>query len=117
MYSKFKPMSIKLKKFDRDCFFDYVKMFYGKGEMKNHFTDKEINVGIDEYLKIVTKSYWGEGDTADRENVFIIMMSNRHNKIEKEIKKLKKELIQYPKLKEKTMKNVCEVVRGYCYTI
>ena len=35
-------MSIKLKKFDRDCFFDYVKMFYGKGEMKNHFTDKEI---------------------------------------------------------------------------
>jgi hypothetical protein len=110
-------MSIKLKKFDRDCFFDYVKMFYGKGETTNYFTDKEINVGIDEYLEIVTKSYWGDGDTADRENVFIIMMSNRHNKIEKEIKKLKKQLTQYPKLKEKTLKNVCEVVRGYCYTI
>ena len=108
---------MKLNNTERKSFFDYVKMFYGKGEMKNHFTDKEINVGIDEYLKIVTKSYWGEGDTADRENVFIIMMSNRHNKIEKEIKKLKKELTQYPKLKEKTLKDVCEVVRGYCYTI
>ncbi len=94
-------MSIKLKKFDRDCFFDYVKMFYGKGEMANHFTDKEINVGIDEYLEIVTKSYWGDGDTADRENVFIIMMSNRHNKIEKEIKKLKKQLTHTLNLKRK----------------
>lgn len=108
---------MKLNKRDRNSFFDYVKMFYGKGEMTNYYTDKEINVGIDEYLEIVDDDYWGDGDTADRENVLIIMMSNRHTKIEKEIKKLKKQLTRYPKLKEKTMKDVCEVVRGYCYTI
>lgn len=108
---------MKLNNKDRESFFDYVKMFYGKGEMTNYYTDKEINVGIDEYLEIVDTDYWGDGDTADRENVLIIMMSNRHTKIEREIKELKKELTQYPKLKEKTMKNVCEVVRGYCYTI
>jgi len=107
---------MKLNNTERKSFFDYVKMFYGKGEMTNFFTDKEINVGIDEYLEIVDDDYWGDGDTADRENVLIIMMSNRHTKIEKEIKKLKKQLTQYPKLKEKTMKDVCEVVRGYCYT-
>lgn len=108
---------MKLNNTERKSFFDYVKMFYGKGEMTNYYTDKEINVGIDEYLEIVDDDYWGDGDTADRENVLIIMMSNRHTKIEREIKKLKKELTQYPKLKEKTMKDVCEVVRGYCYTI
>ena len=107
---------MKLNNKDRESFFDYVKMFYGEGEVPNFFTDKEINIGIDEYLEIVDDDYWCDGDTADRENVLIIMMSNRHTKIEKQIKKLKKELKKYPKLKEKTMKDVCEVVRGHCYT-
>lgn len=102
---------MKLNKKDRNNFFDYVKMFYGKGEMTNYYTDKEINVGIDEYLEIVGDDDWGDGDTIDSENVLVIMMSNRHTKIERGIKKLKKQLTQYPKLKEKTMKGIHEVYR------
>jgi hypothetical protein len=104
-------MSIKLKKFDSECFFDYVKTFHGK-----EFTDKEITIGINEYLKIVTKSYWGDGDTADRENVLVIMMSNRHDKIEKQIKKLSKELKRLPKLKDRTLECVCETLRKLRYS-
>ena len=103
-------MGIKLKKFDRECFFDYVKTFHGK-----EFTDKEITKGIDEYLEIVTKSYWCDGDTADRENVLVIMMSNRYDKIERQIKKLTKELKYLPKLKDRTLKGVCETLRKIRY--
>jgi hypothetical protein len=99
---------MKLNKTERKSFFDYVKLFYGK-----NFTDKEINVGVDEYLEIVTKSYWCHGDTADRENVLIIMLSNRHTKIEKEIKKLKKELEKYPKIKEKTIKGILDAYKTF----
>ena len=101
---------MKLNKEDRDDFISYLKMFYGKGEIPNYYTEKEINVGIDEYLKIVGDE-WGDGDTIDRENVLVIMMSNRHSKIENQINKLKKELKRYPKLKEKTMSGIQEVYR------
>lgn len=102
---------MKLNNTERKSFFDYVKMFYGKGEITNYYTEKEMNIGIDEYLEIVSDDDWGDGDTIDRENVLVIMMSNRHTKIEKEIKKLKKQLTHYPKLKEKTMKGIHEVYR------
>ena len=100
---------MKISKKSREMFFDYLKYWYGKGEVTNHCTDKEINDGIDEYLEISNKKQWGDGDTIDRENVLVIMMSNRHTKIEKEIEKLKKELKKYPKLKEKTIKGIHEV--------
>lgn len=99
---------MKLNNTERKSFLDYLKMFYGKGEIPNFYTEKEMNVGIDEYLEIAGDE-WGDGDTIDRENVLVIMMSNRHTKIEKEIEKLKKELKKYPKLKEKTIKGIHEV--------
>ena len=103
---------MKISKKSREMFFDYVKYWYGKGEVTNHCTDKEINDGIDEYLEISDKKQWGDGDTVDRENVLLIMMSNRYVKIEKQIKKLKKELKKYQVYYEDKNKMVDRILKN-----
>ena len=108
-------MAHKISQEQKKAFFNYIKEFYGKGgEYKEFFprdflfeflSDAEILKGIEEYLTIVDEKSWGGGDSIDRENVKWIMMSNRHDKIAKQIDKLKKKLAKYPKLEEKNLEN------------
>ena len=66
-------MKKKISKKKRNEFFDYVKYF------NSNFSDKEINDGIDIYLKVVPSKWWEGGGTGDREDVFVIMTMNRRN--------------------------------------
>ena len=105
-------MPIKLSTKERNSLFEEIKDYYAKDGVyeeffaPNHLTDSEILKGIDEYLNIIDEKSWGGGDSIDRENVKWIMMSNRHDKIKKQIKILKEELKKYPKLKDKSFKNL-----------
>ena len=104
-------MSIHLTPKEKAEFLYYIRSFYAKGGIyeeffaPNHLTNVEILKGITEYQKIVDKDTWGGGDSIDRENVKWILMSNRHDRIAKQIAKLQKQLDKYPHLDNKNLEN------------
>jgi len=109
---------MKLSPKETADFLYYIRDFYGKDGCYEEFfapnklTDMEILRGITEYLTIVDEKSWGGGDSIDRENVKWIMMSNRHDKIAKQIAKLKTQLAKYPKLEKKNLENFNKLSLG-----
>ena len=111
-------MAHKISQEQTKAFFNYLKEFYGKGGVYEEFfapdflSDAEILKGIEEYLTIVDEKSWGGGDSIDRENVKWIMMSNRHDRIAKQIEFLKAHLEKYPKVEEKNLENFNKLSLG-----